>query len=862
MQSSREGSDFPTETSPIILEFPTIPVRGTPARWLSYSQLVNMTSQHHDDSSCDEATSSLGDSAYDLIDDRSVFTTDDEEHDAMTASTASSDGQESDRSYSRRLGTLTQPPGQTQPLLPSQIRGSRQRLSSPPLESRKVYNGRPGSLQEPIKFEEPSLTNPDSNRITEVGFVLTTIDSQELSDVLHSQSRLDVTLRQSVASRPLDLEGKSYKVLYFGELAFKDLVIQKIATALAASRRTSPRSSSPRASKFNVVPISSFGDETNPEVVLIDSSGLEMTVEECKQAAFIETPDGNDILEMTLTDDCTVRSSWDGSKLVVSDNWTLPDIAIFCISESDKLKSKRTHGIARSFMRRHAVQSIIISETSQWKKCTDILTLDTSTPHVCLEYWDKAMARPHILKRQPIDLNTFLRIDAGQMNRSLACLDEANRHRIGMQSKKQRYAEIIAEDNGPFENLVARCPRWFQRYYDFVKGMVDLPFAWSLMGLLIVSVGFARLAIYSSSGIYDFGSSGLSLTASRLPKSSFPIDPTSTATPTTLVNVPSYTSSLPTPVSPVTSLSTDIDLASFLLDHSNPSPSKLEKFKVYILGDCHIIMRPPHWFTKLKKIPPLLFRILRKESPLEHKVINLFDGVYALQIPREHAYGLLNVDIWTTSGPTINKTFEVDFGSSWLKLAVWKRATRALGESFQTELSQAQDSLSVVYDKTKTELSTIVQKRSEALARQKELEQASIACYFRQSLKTKDLMVALTKDLTRHLSRKFHNSSTAASKRATIICKGIAEEFIWGTRNKSVMILDQARILTHAVADVDVRALLHGARYFQLKHIRGTQKAVLKLWWKFRGLPKSRVVKIRGKDGCRTRRDMSIGEEV
>ena len=102
MQQSEQDKPRPYIESSVTLKYPTISVHGTPASWLSQSQLITMTSQH-DESSCDDTTSSLGDSSYDFVDDRSIATTDDEDQDAMTHSTTSSDGHDFDQPDVRQL---------------------------------------------------------------------------------------------------------------------------------------------------------------------------------------------------------------------------------------------------------------------------------------------------------------------------------------------------------------------------------------------------------------------------------------------------------------------------------------------------------------------------------------------------------------------------------------------------------------------------------------------------------------------------------------------------------------------------------------------------------------------------------------
>ena len=61
------------EGSPTIaLKYPTVTVYGSPSSWLSQSQLVSMAS-NPDDISGDDTSSSLGDSTYEFIDDKSTM---------------------------------------------------------------------------------------------------------------------------------------------------------------------------------------------------------------------------------------------------------------------------------------------------------------------------------------------------------------------------------------------------------------------------------------------------------------------------------------------------------------------------------------------------------------------------------------------------------------------------------------------------------------------------------------------------------------------------------------------------------------------------------------------------------------------
>ena len=867
--SSEEGSDPSAKLPSVTFEFPTIPVRGTPARWLHHSHIVNMTSHHHDDSSADEATSSLGDSTYDFIDDRSVITTDDESQDGMAESIMSSDGHEADQLHGH-IDDLE--------LLPNEEATTRTcnahvpRSSSPPRSPKPpILTGRgvPYNAQTPlhddqgsITFEEPSVVDLASSRLAEVSHTLELLQPTGDSTVILGQNGT-VTVRQTMASRNLDLGGRSYKVLYVGDPASKDTIVQKLATALATSPRdASARSDSSRASKFNVVPISSFGDDTSPEVVLIESSGVELEVDECTETRLLEAPQGSESLKLSLTDGSNIMSTGLVPNFSLSNEWRLPDLAIFCASEDDNVQAKLTRRFSRLFMNRHSVPSIIITTAPQWKKPLESFTLDHLTPHICLENQTNVACRPQILKRLPIDLDTFLKIDSGQMNRNLACLSKA---RSAAQRGKQtgrtdKLGKVVTDGKGPFTQFVPHWPPYLQRSYGFVQRTVDTSKTWKLIGFLLVSICFARLTGYA--GTYSPSNGEITTYAklSSIPTTSVAPIPTPHPFSSTLGFTASYTSSILAQVSPIKSLSTDTDIASFFLDDTTQTSDKTETFKAHLLGDCHILMRPPHWFTKLRKAPSLSFKISRQDSPLEYQISTLFDGVYALQVPREEAYGILSVEIWTQSRPIIKETSEVDFGSSWLKYAAWKRATRVLSKSVQNELSQMQTSLSTAYRKTIVEISTMVQKNKKAIARQQETDRGLIARHLKHSMKTRDVVVAQTRDLTHHLVRSLQNGKTTASAQFRSFGRRVTKELTTYTHNRTAMFSQQAQLLSRSATGIDVQALIREVRGIRLPHLRNAQKHALKGWWRIRGLPKQKMAQQKKEDLYR-RKGFSISGE-
>ena len=870
MQQIDQDELRPHIESSVTFKFPTISVHGTPARWLSRSQVVTMTFQH-DDNPCDDTTSSLGDSSYDFVDDRSTATTDDEDQDAMTESTTSSDGHEFEQPDIRELQHRPgDSGGRSSRSQGGSNNSSRQNIhsgSGPPSAGREsgsqaaIDQVPPTKLHEhleAIEFIEPSVTNLNFSRPVEVSHTLQILDGQDGPvcdlDMLEPRSgRVAVTVRQTMVSHGLQLRGRPYKILYVGNYPMRDVIVQKIATALAASLNNSsfPNAEKPRPSRFNVVPISAFGEEISPEVVLIDSSGLELSVEECTFASLARNEGGDDTIRMRLSDGSQVVSSWSGSKFVISDDWRTPDIAVICLSDKDSAAVKQTRRIARSFMSRHTVQTIVITETSYWDTYADAITLDYMTPHIHLESLQPmGQNNSQTVRRLPIDLPTFLSIDAGQMNRNLACLDTARRTSKGCVPSKVAKSKGTPHDRLSFQDIYDAFVTDIRKEglngltrYEYVASFVVMLI--SLLGIVVVGFGLTGIlgaSRVSSSRVFPTNvasKSALSVSTSTIATAA-PLSSPSLSAPTA-----NSASSTPAPVSPVRSLSTDIDIASFLLDAHVLAPNKSEQFKVHVLGDNHIVLRPAHWYNKMKKAPKLLFKVTRGDKALEYQISTLFDGVYALQVPREDAYGVLNVTVWTESRPKIKESFEVDFRSSWVKAAGWKRTSRIITESIRGKLCLVQASLGIFYDQTKTGLSKSLQQQRAKIVSQRQSERAMLHSHLEAVAKTKELAVAQTKGLIIRISCTLNDTHAVASYAMKKHTENITKDLVLSARNMVVIISRQSRTLAGTAARSNVRAL-RGLGVFGQRHLRETQKQALRMMWKIVGVPK-KTVEVKGK---------------
>lgn len=846
MRIRSEEDPDPTSISIVDFHFPTIQVHGTPARWISHSQLVDMASYHNDDSSADEATSSLGDSAYDFVDDRSVVTTDDESQDDLAGSVASSDVRDvdqNDAAYDYVLSSCREQADahtgrSTTPQMPLEPQ-SPQTPVFPVGSQGHDMQCIPREAGETIVFEEPSID--DQSSCQHYAVCRTLISSMKPGKTPFYSHGLaeDFSIRQTMTAQLLRLRNRSFKMIYVGDSTFKDIILQKIASALAVSDKLADSESpSHRASKFSVVPISSFGDGSHPEVVLIDAGGVELEINECRHASLLETPREHGTLQMMLEDDLILRSRPKGSEFEISEDWRCPDVAVFFIAEKEQPQSKCTRRFAHMFMSRHSVPSIVITEVPQWNKTSEGMKLDHWTPHVSLENQGNVTGRSCIENRFPIDLNIFLKIDAAHMNRNLASLtgkapDVVGIEHITHRDKPHRKGN---DEESRSNQCVKECLELVQNYLHFPHRLLDLRVAWTAVVFFLVSFGLVRLLGYP--GSYFSGTSGQRINSASSPVAfSTTSSPISTLPSSSVVSPLSSVTAAPGALAPTRSLSTNTDIASFLLDQSKQAPNQSEKFKVHVLGDSHIVMRPPYWFTRSRKNRPLYFQVSRKGSVIESEILTLFDGVYALQIPREEAYGLLKAVVWTQSKPIVKETLEVDFGSSWLKVVAWKRASRALTGSAQTELKHMQTSLSTMYAKTKTSVSTFVQKNPAMHAWHQRFEEGLLAYRNNWSTRMRNFQVARLRSLPCDLAGLLQNSGRIAMDDMKALRQALSNQLICYTSSRVSIISHKASYVRQSYAKSPFNSFGRGAHGKGPLHLRHTQKAILKSWWSIRGLP-------------------------
>jgi len=240
---------------------------------------------------------------------------------------------------------------------------------------------------------------------------------------------------------------------------------------------------------------------------------------------------------------------------------------------------------------------------------------------------------------------------------------------------------------------------------------------------------------------------------------------------------------------------------------------------------------------RYRKAPKLLFNITRQRAAVEHELLMLFDGVYALKVPREEAYGVVNVSVRTTSKPRINEVFRVDFGSSWLKAAGWKKAAYAVTKELRGDIGQAQSRLSTALAHTSSEIQVFVHDAVEkADAARKEIERIR-STSLKGTLRTTDLILAQTKDLSRNLSKTIGDRGAAITKQVALYNHQIRKDLALHMVYSTATLKRRAKSLSLSAPKVDLKTLANTADFLGASHLRTTQKHALKAWWKIAGPP-------------------------
>ncbi|KAK2766995.1 hypothetical protein FQN54_006312 [Arachnomyces sp. PD_36] len=589
---------------------------------------------------------------------------------------------------------------------------------------------KPGYLSssESIEFEEPERW-PEAERV-ELKHTIHVFDDAEIAalrsayppcdDDVKNTDRLVATVQQTMTKRGLDVN-QPFRVLYVGDPAFRHIILDKIGDVLVSSPSDELDSSSSDSSRFHVVP-TSFGSGLTPNYAELLPIHVQLVVDDCISAtSTTEDIQSPNYLNLFFKNRPSCSSTWTGSgyQVTSSTDWTLPDMAIFFISDRDDSTAQRTRHLAQTFTKRHAIPSMIISEQPLWHRAHTTVPVDFQSLHICLESRDAASGESRVLKRYPIDLKTFESIMPGQLNRNLASLS-------GLYAKEGQDAELLRDVIRPSHNRTHNRKR--KREIDDFSPLGRFGI-YVLACVSIMATGYTFCHVMLFIAQFLARSAGVSFSTPTHPNSL--MNPSSThIAPSASVNSVGVSMELPTVsdgVQPGCPLNAEQGIHDYLkgLANSIPEPTEeIDEFQVYAVGDCHLIVRPPQRFSSMRKAPKFDIKILRGDEEILYTLSKLFDGVYTVKLGREDAHGSMNVSISTKSKPRLNQTSEVDFGTPWLKMYNWKKAAKGVSAHLMKDLSIAQTGLSEVYSRLFTDMQVWVGdavKKADLLRRETEL---------------------------------------------------------------------------------------------------------------------------------------------
>ncbi|TVY47944.1 hypothetical protein LOCC1_G002643 [Lachnellula occidentalis] len=532
-------------------------------------------------------------------------------------------------------------------------------------------------LTQSIEFEEPFSLAADDVSVKHTVADLPEEHTARVVEVMKLSSppqRLVVTIRQTMTKQGLSTRDP-LRILYVGSHSAKQDIIHKLASSVTASVEGAKKLRQSSSQLYNVVPVSAFGSERTPEIELMHSSGYQIKVEDCTYAStlkFEDDPQKPDVLKLTLDDNVSHHSVPDEPGFIVEPHWELPHIAVFYCSDSDDADVKQTRSITRKFMGRHSVPSITISHRQLFDRIQP-MSLDQHSIHMCLESRASNGRGTIIHQRLPIDLASFLNIDARQMNRNLAYLTglhEPLPETVAMVASPKRVE--VQSSNTPD---VEKTPYSISDSVSFIRNWNGAEWRALLpVGLLLIGVFTAVLTgipsyRFSSKPAISINSKIMSTIpiSSTLPVAQSSLDqsitsPTARALMSTrTITVTHAQSSGPNSLSVVPSM--ELGRTAHEV-HSQPKTSKKSPCSAEILGDREILIRIPSatklsWLTK----EAMSVNITRGNETVDTERAYSSDEGIVLLLPKKEAYGLLNISVITTRKPRVNETFQVDFGT-------------------------------------------------------------------------------------------------------------------------------------------------------------------------------------------------------
>ncbi|KAL4887452.1 hypothetical protein BJY04DRAFT_175967 [Aspergillus karnatakaensis] len=558
-----------------------------------------------------------------------------------------------------------------------------------------------------IEFVEPDKW-PEIERV-QLKHTIRFIEGPEIAELgnnvsadLHD-STIMATIQQTMTKKSIDTN-KPFRVLYIGSAEFRGIILDKLGDVLVSNNSSDFENSSAESSRYHVVP-TSFGAGAISNFAELLPIHFQLIVDECLEATSESHFNKPRTINLEFKNRPACTSLWTGTEYGISSSteWALPDMAIIFLSTLDTPNVMDTQKLARMFMDRHGVPAMVISEKPLWKMSRDPIPVNHHSLHMCLESRQSSTGKTTLLKRYPIDLNTFESITPGQLNKNLASLTS-----IYPRKDFHCTTDIPTTSRQKLAHTLRNHTRKILPV-PYLSKDTELAFVIRLILISVLSAATVTLG-------------HLALKAATVNVSSFVARSviSNQLSPATSVHT---TSLIPTSELKQTSLSvpsamtSDVQvskryphglsqlghLMSGTLSNHETAESPLG-FEIQVLGDCHLVIKPPKTSMAARKMSKFNVQVSRQGQPLQYELSRLFEGVYSLKLDRGEAYGLVDVTITADSKRPVHQVVSVDLGTPWLKIANWKRAAHTITSHLARDVGTAQTGISETYGRVSTEL--------------------------------------------------------------------------------------------------------------------------------------------------------------
>jgi hypothetical protein len=565
--------------------------------------------------------------------------------------------------------------------------------------------GGSAELSHSIQFSEVGAGSRDG--MISARHIIREFDEEESASVAkglgmqNPPSRMATAIRQSMSLECLSTR-EPLRIMYVGSESGRSDITRKISSAFIASaplRQMVPGSISDGDGIYNIVPISSFGAAKvleADEIQLMEVSEYFIKVERCTAAReYVSSQDGTSFgttytIEIDYDKIYTSRCVADGVR--ISPAWIFPHLAVFYLSATDDETDAATRNAAWEFMTRHGVPSVFISHVQAFEKpASDRWRdfIDKAGVHLCLESRDTSSEDAPI--RLPIDLASFLNIDARQMNRNLAFL-------TGLHDKSTSPYDLEGDGSDTPTTLFKTSTKpqvglslgttfdWHKRWTAIL-----IPLLLSIFWLLAGSLGSQE----------PVGLTGSSLSAGLASSSS---TRRTAASITTTCTIPTGTPTMTLSLTPVKTAGTSSDASTHLAgqfvgllgDRSQTAVMEAREgkaaqatYSIEVYSSTEILVRIPSG-TKMSWLAKgaIDIDIWQDSRRLKSKLSTTDEGII-IEIGKKDAHGIMNVSVVTTRRPKINETFAVDFGRQRLQ-DVWESVSKAVNAAGKMVTGEAE----------------------------------------------------------------------------------------------------------------------------------------------------------------------------